>query len=319
MSNKKFFQLIPSNTNFDFIGKFPYFVVFTSATIIFSIVLMFTRGFNFGIDFTGGTVVQVKFTTPTSAEAVRELVEKAGAPDASVVAMGAENQEYLITARTVADPKTAAGLPQRLIGEAGGPTKAVIQQIDIVGPKVGGELKWAAIRSLFYSIVLIMIYIWLRFDFRFAPGATIAMVHDLIIATGFYLLTGREFGITAVAALLTIAGYSVNDTIVIYDRVREILKSGGDQMPLSSAINKAINLTLSRTILTALLTLISVVPVAIFCDGEIQNFAEAMIVGIFVGCYSTIYIAAPLTIYVQKYLDKDPKKKVSGRTAIASR
>jgi preprotein translocase subunit SecF len=194
-----------------------------------------------------------------------------------------------------------------------GSNEVVIQSVDVVGPKVGAELKGAALRSLFYSVILITIYIWLRFDARFAPGATIAMVHDLVMATGFYMLTGREFTITAIAAMLTIAGYSVNDTIVVYDRVREMLRQGGSNMPLSQTINKAINLTLSRTILTSLVTFISVVPIIILCKGEIQSFAIAMCFGIFVGTYSTVYIASPFTIYVEKFLDARSGKSKSSR------
>jgi preprotein translocase subunit SecF len=139
------------------------------------------------------------------------------------------------------------------------------------------------------------------------------MVHDLVMATGFYMLTGREFTITAIAAMLTIAGYSVNDTIVVYDRVREMLRQGGANMPLSQTINKAINLTLSRTILTSLVTFISVVPIIILCKGEIQSFAIAMCFGIFVGTYSTVYIASPFTIYVEKFLDARSGKSKSSR------
>ena len=165
-------------------------------------------------------------------------------------------------------------------------------------------LKKAAIMSLFYSIILIALYIILRFDIRFAPGATLAMVHDITIATGFYLVTGTEFTITAIAALLTIAGWSVNDTIVVYDRVRDMLKKGGDGMPLPKLINKAVNATLSRTLNTSLLTFLSILPVVLFCGGELRSFGIAMCFGIVVGTYSTVYIAAPLTIYVDQFIDK---------------
>jgi preprotein translocase subunit SecF len=138
------------------------------------------------------------------------------------------------------------------------------------------------------------------------------MVHDLLLSSGFYLLTGREFTITAVAALLTIAGYSVNDTIVVYDRVREILKRGGDQLHLDQTINRAVNLTLSRTLLTSGITFISIVPIMFFCSGEIQSFAMAMCFGIFVGTYSTVYIASPFAIYVNRYMDQ--RKLARGKT-----
>ncbi len=301
MQKQKFFQIIPTDTNIDFIGKYRMFVVLSALAIVASITLMFTKGFNFGIDFTGGTVMQVNYKEATKAEAVREQLSQAGAPDASVVSMDKIDHEYLITAQSSSDV-VGSSLPDKL-RKIVGADKLDIPQVDVVGPKVGGELKWSAVLALFYSILLIMIYIWLRFDLKFAPGATAALMHDLILTAGFYVVTGMEFDITAVAALLTIAGYSVNDTIVIYDRVRTMI--GGaqiDNASLATTVNRAINITLSRTLLTSGFTALSVIPVAIFCDGPIQAFSQAMLFGILVGSYSTIYIAAPMTISVQRLL-----------------
>ncbi len=305
----KFFQLINPDTNFDFIGKFKYFLAFSVITAILVVWGMLTKGLNYGIDFTGGTAIQVKFSSPTPPDEVRKLVSDAGEPDASVVAVGTESTEFLITARTVVETTDQAPLVRRL-GEKAGPGKMTILSADIVGPKVGADLKKAAMMSLFYSIILIALYIVLRFDVRFAPGATLAMVHDITIATGFYLITGTEFTITAVAALLTIAGWSVNDTIVVYDRVRDMLKRGGDGMPLPQLVNKAVNATLSRTLNTSLLTFLSILPVVLFCKGELRSFGIAMCFGIVVGTYSTVYIAAPMTIYIDKLIAKRERAKV---------
>jgi preprotein translocase subunit SecF len=310
----KFFQIIPTVTNFNFIDKFKYFIIFSIISAIGVLALIFTKGFNYGIDFTGGTVIQLEFTAQKSAEEVRKIFDELGEHDASVVQLGTTNTEYLITTRTVANPKSDTALNHRLLKKVG-ETNVKIKKVDIVGPKVGAELKMASLRALIYSIILITIYIWFRFDIRFAPGATFAMLHDLFLSSGFYLLTGREFTITAVAALLTIAGYSVNDTIVVYDRVREIIKKGGDHLPLGQTINKAINLTLSRTLLTSLVTLISIVPIIFFTTGELQSFAIAMCFGIFVGTYSTIYIASPFTIYVEKFLERRKKTTHKGKIA----
>jgi len=311
----KFFQIIPSETHINFISKFRVFLLFSILAGVAIVAGVATKGLNYGIDFTGGTVVQIRFNESHNAEAVRKLLSGMGEPDASVVALGQESLEYLITARTAQDIKGQESLDKKL-GALTGLDKLEVQKVDIVGPKVGAELKRASLLALFYSIVFITIYIWLRFDFRFAPGATIAMVHDLIMVAGFYLVTGKEFTITAVAALLTIAGYSVNDTIVIYDRVRELLKKGGEALPIPETINRAVNLTLSRTLLTAGVTFISIVPIMFFCEGEIQSFAMAMCFGIFVGSYSTIYIASPFAIYVQKILAKR-KSAGAARTVTA--
>jgi preprotein translocase subunit SecF len=309
---KKFFQLIPENTNFDFIGKFPFFMTVSTLMVTATVYIIVTKGFNYGVDFTGGTVVQVQFKNPKPSEEVRKLVEEAGEKDATVVASSSDSKEYMITARAQGDVQSSSFLKK--LKEKAGAGELTITQTDIVGPKVGAELKGAALRSLLYSLLFIMIYVWLRFDFKFAPGATIALIHDMIITAGFYIVSGKEFDITAIASLLTIAGYSVNDTIVIYDRVREILGVGGDKIPLAQTINRAVNLTLSRTLLTSAITLVSIVPVAVICHGPIQDFAQAMIVGMVAGSYSTIYIAAPLTIYVQKYLER---KQVGPKRATA--
>jgi preprotein translocase subunit SecF len=313
----KFFTLIPANTKIDFIGKFKYFFALSVVTFVLVIWKASQGGLNFGVDFTGGTVIQARFNKGQNAETVRNIISDLGEAEASVVALGTENTDYLITSRSHTEntDNTKTPLNQKLTEKLGSDVQ--ILSVDVVGPKVGADLKKAAILSLVYSILLIAAYIWLRFDFRFAPGATIAMVHDLIMATGFYLLTGREFTITAIAALLTIAGYSVNDTIVIYDRVREMNKLGGGALPLAETINKAINLTLSRTILTAVLTLISVIPIAIFCTGELQSFALAMCFGIFVGIYSTIYIASPFTIYVAKFMENKEQSRTTSKPAKA--
>ncbi len=322
----KFFQIVPTNTNIDFIGKFKYFMAFSIISGIAVITAIFTHGFNYGIDFTGGSVMQVKFSKPMHSDEVRKLITDLGDPEASVVALGANSQEYLITSRPVEKtiPGTAAAKEKNkaptlsaLLVQKVGKDQITVQKADEVGPKVGAELKSAALRSLIYSVLLITIYIWLRFDFRFAPGATIAMIHDLILASGFYLVTGKEFTITSIAALLTIAGYSVNDTIVVYDRVRELYKKGGAALSLPTTINKAINQTLSRTLLTSLVTLVSIVPIIFLCTGEIQSFAMAMCLGIFVGTYSTVYIASPFTIYVERFMEHRKNKAGNRKVAVA--
>ncbi len=313
---QKYLHLIPNNLSIDFIGKFKYFMVFSIVTLIVIVGALWTHGLNYGLDFTGGTVMRLKFTQGQSAEKVRKIMEELGEADASVVELGDTHQEFMITSRVAKNEKEHSGaqtINAKFLAKVGA-GEVVMQSVDTVGPKVGAELKSAALRSLFYSVILITIYIWLRFDIRFAPGATIAMVHDIVMATGFYMLTGREFTITAIAALLTIAGYSVNDTIVVYDRVREMLKQSGGNMPLATTINKAINLTLSRTVLTSLVTFISVVPIIFLCKGEIQSFAIAMCFGIFVGTYSTVYIASPFTVYVEKFLEaRSGKTRANGR------
>ncbi len=300
----KFFEIIPSNTKFDFVSKFKPAIALSSILVVGVFVLLATKGLNYGVDFTGGTVLQLKFPSAMTTEQVREELDKMGAKDASVVAIQGGQTEFLITNRSLKDVAGATPLQTQIEAKFG---KGVIQQADVVGPRVGAELKASAIKSLFYSLLLIMVYIWFRFDIRFAPGATIALVHDMLMAVGFYILSGHEFNITAIAALLTIAGYGVNDTIVIYDHVRDLFKNKNQAIPLPVVINEAVNKTLSRTCVTALLVLLSLIPIAIFCEGELKDFALAMIVGVFLGSYSTFFIAAPMTIAVDKFLAKREK------------
>lgn len=301
----KFFTIIRPNTNINFVGMSNIFAGLSILAVIGCITLMFTKGFNYGIDFTGGTVLQIKFNEQKSPEDVRAALTAVGEEGASVVALGSSKAEYLVTVRPHADDAEMSG-DERLADQLGaqwGKGTFQILKADIVGPKVGKELKGAALRSLFYSVLLIMIFIWFRFDLKFAPGATLAMVHDIVIAAGFYILSGREFTITSIAALLTIAGYSVNDTIVIYDRVRELFIKGGD-LPLGPTINKAINQTLSRTVVTSLTTVVAVGALIAFSQGELQSFAIAICVGVIVGTYSTLFVATPFTLLTQKLLNK---------------
>jgi preprotein translocase subunit SecF len=173
------------------------------------------------------------------------------------------------------------------------------QRIDYVGPQVGKELRNKGIAALLYSMVAILLYVAFRFDLKFAPGAVLAMIHDVIMVAGYYLVTRREFNLTSIAALLTITGYSINDTIVIYDRIREEMAKFRGK-PLPDIINIAVNETLSRTILTSGVTALSLVGLLIFGVGEIWDFAMAMLVGIIVGTYSSVYIASPLTIWIDQ-------------------
>jgi len=175
----------------------------------------------------------------------------------------------------------------------------IVQRVDYVGPQVGKQLRNKGIMSLVYAMVMILIYVAFRFDFKFGPGALVAMVHDVIMVSGYFLVTRREFNLTSIAVLLTVIGYSINDTIVVYDRIREeMVRYKGK--PLPEIINIAVNDTLSRTILTSGVTALSLVGLLIFGVGEIWDFAMAMLVGIIVGTYSSVYIASPLTIWLDE-------------------
>ena len=368
-------QIIKNKTNFDFIGlRRPAMLISTllNLAIVVGIAVV---GFNWGVDFAGGTVVEVKFPYSIDAEAVREGAVKGGLEEPQVQGIGsAEENSFFLrmggmtqltteggaaadkAIRSLGDMKNVSkpdfdnglinfrsaleldpeavkkavvgsgtGVKEvRRLGEAqgggfdyqvvfAGMSEKVqsalkaglekpdfeVRRVDYVGPQVGKQLRNRGIMALLYAMLAILIYVAFRFDFKFGPGALAAMVHDVIMVAGYYLVTRAEFNLTAIACLLTILGYSINDTIVIYDRIREEM-SRFKGKPLPEIINIAVNETLSRTILTSGVTALSLVGLIIFGVGEIRHFAIAMLVGIFVGTYSSVYIASPLTIWLDE-------------------
>lgn len=371
-------QLIKHKTSIDFIGKRRPAIFISSILNLAIVVGIATVGFNYGVDFAGGTVVELKFDHPVTPEDVRHRAQTAGLHDVSVQRIGStQDNDYMLrlggmtqlTGETAGKAEdaikslgpvktfhadmengiinfrsenkvapdavkkavsdTGTGVREvRELGEAqggGGWDYQVVfsgmadrisagmakglekpdfiqQRVDYVGPQVGKQLRNKGVMALIYASLAILVYVAFRFDFKFAPGALVAMVHDAIMVTGFYLVAGffgREFNLTSIAALLTIIGYSVNDTIVIYDRIREeMVRYKGK--PLPEIINIAVNDTLSRTILTSGVTALSLVGLLIFGVGEIWDFAMAMLVGIVVGTYSSVYIASPLTIWLDQ-------------------
>ena len=183
-----------------------------------------------------------------------------------------------------------------------------IRRVEMVGPKVGKDLRQKGIKAIIFALIGILIYVSWRFEFRFAVGAVVALAHDVMITLGVFSLLDKEISLPVLAAFLTIVGYSLNDTIVVYDRIRENMRKRGNE-PFSRVINRSINETLSRTILTSLTTLIVVVVLFVLGGGVIHNFALALLVGIIVGTYSSIYVASPVVLYWQREGDRGKKKK----------
>ncbi|WP_434380365.1 protein translocase subunit SecF [Melittangium boletus] len=373
-------QILKNKTNIDFIGKRkPAFFISTVINLLI-LVGIAVFGFNLGVDFAGGTVVEVQFNHPVSAADVRQRVESSGQlHDVSVQSIGSSSEnsflvrlggvtqltqesaekarEALVKLGQVEPESIRADLPngmirvrakqplapaqiQKAVVDTGtgvdevrdlGQTQAgdyeyqvvasgmadriraalmhgvqnpespdfEMRRTEYVGPQVGKQLRNRGFQALLFSMLAILVYVAFRFDFKFGPGALLSMIHDVIMVAGFYLVTRAEFSLTSIAALLTVVGYSVNDTIVIYDRIREdMVKYPNRSLP--EVINIAINDTLVRTILTSGVTSLSLVGLMIFGVGEIRDFAWAMFVGIVVGTYSSVYIASPLTIWLDE-------------------
>jgi preprotein translocase subunit SecF len=250
----------------------------------------------FSVDEDNGLIV-FRLASQVDPKKVREVVEASGMGVADEVTLvpvvGTTQFEYLVKSAGMAD-KVKQAITTGLAGK-----KFEVQRIEYVGPQIGKQLRNKGIMALLYALLAILVYVAFRFDLKFGPGALAAMVHDVIMVAGYFLVTRREFNLTSIAVLLTVLGYSINDTIVIYDRIREeMVKYKGK--PLPEIINIAVNDTLARTILTSGVTALSLVGLLIFGVGEIFDFAAAMLVGIIVGTYSSVYIASPLTIWLDE-------------------
>lgn len=316
-ANRKYTRAVPPKNDpgkIDFLKMGTVFAVMSTLLVITSIVLILTKGFNYGIDYAGGTELQVQFTQPVEVGKVRSFMNDMGYGSASVQAFGglSEKTEYLIRLESVEgktdketndllqalNSKLTEGLTTTFSQEG-----ASIRRVDSVGPQAGSELKRNGMLAGFYSLLAILIYIGLRFDYNFAPGAVFCLFHDAIITLGIFSLLGREVNLQTMAAILTLIGYSLNDTIIIFDRIREntgIFRSES----LSWLVNRSVNDTLSRTVLTSGATLLAVVALFIFAGGVIQDFAFTLGLGIFIGTYSTIYVASPLVIAMDRFLSK---------------
>jgi preprotein translocase subunit SecF len=296
-------ELIPTNTNIDFVGQTRICVSISVAGCMLALALILFKGFNLGVDFAGGTVIQIRVPEeagPVDEGRVREALSAFGRTDASVVRYGAATERgYLITVRDSLESNKAleSQIVEGLTAQLGAPV--VRQRIESVGPRAGAELARAAIAGLGVSFLLVLIYVWFRFDLRFAPGAVVALVHDTLLTAGVFALLGLEFDLNVVAALLVIIGYSLNDTIVIYDRIRELLELRGTTR-LEEVVNKSLNQTLSRTILTSGVTLLTVIALLLFGGPVLFGFAFALLIGMLAGVYSTVYVASALFIWLER-------------------
>lgn len=294
-------------TDINFVGTMKYAVTISLIAIGISIAsLVWHGGLNYGIDFAGGTLVQVKFQKDETTERLRNALEKINLGNSVIQQFN--NREFVIrAAESTSDQKElSAKIEETLKAAYGGAFE--VQRVEVVGPKVSKDLTKKAIMAIVFSWIAILIYVAWRFEFRYALGGIFALVHDVIITLGALSLLNKEFTLTIVAALLTIIGYSINDTIVIFDRIRENLRKGVKK-ELKELINVSVNETLSRTIITNF-TVFTVLVSLFLLGGEvIHDFAFAMLVGSVAGTYSTIYIASPVVLVFEKIKPLKTKKR----------
>ena len=291
-------ELFRPGINLDFMNKRKIALMLSTLLILVSLGSLALKGLNFGIDFTGGTLVEVKFAKAPAIAEVREAISPKGYGNAVIQEFGAP-EEILIRVQNREDENSSTistaildGLAEKFTADA-----VEMRRVEFVGPQVGEELTRAGIMAVLIAMLAILAYVTIRFQFRFALGADAALLHDITIVLGLFAITGKEFTLPVIAALLTVIGYSLNDTIVVFDRIRENLEGNRKRKTPEHeevVVNNSLNQTLSRTLMTSFTTLIVVIAL-FFLGGEvIHDFAFALIAGILVGTYSSIYVASPI-------------------------
>ena len=296
-----------SSGKYDFVGKVNLFGGLSLLFTVVAFLYLSIHGLNYGIDFAGGTEMQVKFTGTVNIDQVRSMVEKQNLMGVSIQGFG-DQKEFLIRFQTKhgnneketneIQNASVKKLKEDIMKDFG-PQTPEFRRIDSVGPQVGAELKRNSFLAVFYCLLVILIYVALRFDYKYAPGAVVCLFHDAIITLGIFVAVGKEVNVPVLAAILTLIGYSLNDTIVVFDRIRET-EGAFKRLGIRFIINRAINDMFGRTIITSGTVFTSAAALFIFADGTVSDISLAICVGILFGTYSSIYVAAPLIILMEK-------------------
>ena len=293
---------------FDFVSKVGLFGGLSAVIFILSFVYLAVRGITYGIDFVGGTEIQVKFGSPVTIDQLRKLTDGMSLNNVHLQGFGDHN-EFIIRFQTATGKtekeindlqnQSVAKLKEAIATQLGS-SQPEIRRVDSVGPQVGAELKRNGFLAVFYCLLVILIYVALRFDYKYSPGAVICLFHDAVITLGIFVAVGKEVNVPILAAILTLIGYSLNDTIVVFDRIRETehaFRSKG----MGFVINRAINDMFERTLITSGTVFVSAICLYFFAGGTVSDIAFAICIGIIFGTYSSIYVAAPLILLMEKF------------------
>ena len=303
-------RIVPDNTHFDFTrfrrNSFPVSALLS----IVAITLFFTHGLNFGIDFKGGTLMEIRAKSGAADIAtMRATLGGLGLGDVQLQQFGGPDEVLIRVAEQPGGDAAQQQAVQKVHGALGEAVE--YRRVEVVGPRVSGELLAYGMLGLMLAILAILIYLWFRFEWQFALGAMIANVHDIVLTIGFMSVTQVDFDLTSIAALLTILGYSLNDTVVIYDRIREMLRRY-KKMPMPELLNESINSTLSRSIITHVTVTLALLALLLFGGQAIHSFTAVMMFGVvLVGTYTSIFIAAPILIYLGVGTHRDAPEKPS--------
>ncbi len=289
-------QLVPAGTNIQFISRRVAYFMVSVVLIIAAMGLFGVRGLNYGIDFQGGIMIDVKTEGPADIASMRSTLSGLGLGEVALQEFGAPDDVLIRLQKQEGGDSAQQDAVEKVKAALG--TGVEYRRTEFVGPKVSQELFLDGVYAVCGAIFAILLYIWFRFEWQFGVGAVVALIHDVISTIGIFALLGMEFNLSTVAAILTIAGYSINDTVVVYDRVRENLRKY-KSMSLPELLNKSINETLSRTVMTSVTTLLALLALY-FLGGEvIRGFSFAMIWGVLIGTYSSICVAVPLLLYMK--------------------
>jgi preprotein translocase subunit SecF len=289
-------QLVPPDTKIPFIAWRKVFFVFSIALILAAAALYLARDLNFGIDFEGGILMEIRTDGPADITTLRDTLGGLGLGEVNLQEFGEASDVLIRVQRQEGDEaaqQAAIDAVRAALGDS-----VTYRRTEFVGPKVGEELKQAGILAVLLSIAGILVYIWFRFEWQFGVAAVVALSHDVISTIGIFALLQLEFNLATVAAILTIAGYSINDTVVVFDRIRENLRKF-KKMALADVLNRSINETLSRTVLTSVTTLLALGALFVLGGPVIRDFSFAMIWGVVIGTYSSICVAAPVLLYMK--------------------
>jgi preprotein translocase subunit SecF len=292
----KLLRIVPDDTKFAFMRFRRVSFPFSALLSVVAIFCFFFVSMNFGIDFTGGTLIEMQARSgKADVAAVRATTEDLGVGDIEVQEFGEKGDVSLRFGLQPGGEKGQQAALERV--------KQVFEKdydfrrTEVVGPRVSGELVQSGTLGVVLSVVAVLVYLWFRFEWQFAVGAVIATLHDLVLTIGFFAITQIEFNMTSIAAILTIVGYSLNDTVVVFDRIRELLRKY-KKMPTEELLNLSINSTLSRTVMTSVTTMLALLALVLFGGKVIESFSYAMMFGVVIGTYSSIFIAAPVLIYL---------------------
>lgn len=311
----KLLRIVPDNTNLPFMVWRRITFPLSAALTLLAVTLFLTVGLNFGIDFRGGTLIEVQSKSgPADLSALRGTLGGLGLGDVQLQRFGAPT-DVLIRVAQQPGGEEAQQAAVAKVREALGDS-VEYRRVEVVGPRVSAELVTNGIIGIMIAMFGIFIYLWFRFEWQFSVGAIVATMHDVVLTIGFYCVTQVDFDLSSVAAILTIMGYSVNDTVVIYDRIREMLRRY-KRIPIDELLDLAMNSMLSRTVITSTTTFLATLGLFFFGPEVIQSFVQAMLFGIIVGVYSSAFVAAPLLIYLGVKTQSSEAEAASEATARA--